>query len=181
MTDPQNMASSIVDRYRSDQNIVKRLMGMLPLYSQSLGKAEYEMADNLLRKEIADKLAGYKEHLRRAEEVFVKKNLLAQIGKTEPAASLIDRLALSIRSASYGLSGMGSGFKPGEQELQSLTNLDGALLQAAVDMEARFLEIAAAASEKPEEVEAKVSAIVTELMQYDRSFQARKSIFTGVK
>jgi len=181
MTDPQTVASTIVDRYKSDRDIVKKLLGMLPLYSSALGNHEYESADGLLRKEIADRFVTYKLILQKAEENLIKKSLIAQIGKTEPATAYTDKLALSIRSASYGLTGMGSGFKPGETELQQLTNLDAVLLQAAIDLESKYQEVQNASSEKPEDVEGKVDLLVKELQLYDKSFQTRKAIFTGIK
>lgn len=174
-------SGTIVDRYKSDRGFIKKFLEKLPLYSSALGNHEYESADLLIRKEVADKLVTYKELLRQTEENFVKKNLLTHIGKTEPAVSLIDKMAMSIRSASYGLTGIGTGFKPTDVELQALTTLDGALLTLTQEMQTKFQETLDAVKTNPDEAESRLDGIIKELQLIEKSFQERKTIFTGLK
>jgi len=175
-TDPVN---SLIGRYKSERGVIKAFMEKIPLYSQALGNFQYDNADAYIRKEISTKLLSYKNPVRDVEAQFVRKNLLNLIGKTDSLSGLLDKVALSVNSASYGLSGAGSGVKPSPDELERLAQFDYTVLKAVNDLEGKINEFSASAGQLTSDAElvTKTSEISKEVEAIDKLFKERKNVF----
>ncbi len=175
-TDP---VSSLIERYKAERGVIKAFMEKIPLYSQALSNFQYDNADAYIRKEISGKLSSYKNPVRNVEAEFVRKNLLNLIGKTDSLSNLLDRVSISVNSASYGLSGAGSGVKPSGEELERLAQYDYTVLKAVIDLENKINEFASSAIQISSEGElvTKTSEVAKEVEAIEKLFKDRKNVF----
>ncbi|MBE7410509.1 MAG: hypothetical protein L6Q54_09845 [Leptospiraceae bacterium] len=175
-SDPVN---SLIGRYKAERGVIKSFFAKIPLYSQALENFQYDNADLTIRKEISTKLQSYKNPIRDIEAQFVRKNLLNLIGKTDSLSSLLDRVAISVNSASYGLSGAGTGLKPTQEELEKLAQFDYTVLKSVNDLEDKINEYSSNVSQMTNETDItyQTSLIIKEIEAIDKLFKERKNIF----
>jgi hypothetical protein len=172
--------ASAVSGVAGFQQGTKSILEEIPIYNEAFGSAAYEKADATLRHDIAGKLLAYKELTQQAEQVFVRKNMLLFIGKTEPVQLRLDRIAMKLRAASFAIIGIGTGFKPSDAQLDELKTVDAALLQLVSEIQARLTSLREIAQKSPDTIEDTVFAISEDLDIIESSFEERTTIFRPV-
>ncbi|AOP35848.1 hypothetical protein A0128_02245 [Leptospira tipperaryensis] len=174
----QSPVKALIDRYKSEKGKVRSFMEKLPLYASGLKGTEFQNADSLLRKELASKISHLKEPMRRLEEAFVSTKKMDLIGSSEIAVVLIDKLTNAIQSAGYGLTGLGSGLKATQEELEKLAEFDFSLFKEVEGIESKVQALKVTAESSVEEVRNLVSDIRVALDGLENAFRSRKDLFT---
>ncbi|EQA44656.1 hypothetical protein LEP1GSC050_2995 [Leptospira broomii serovar Hurstbridge str. 5399] len=175
---PENSAvQGYIARYQAERGKVKAFLSKFPFYGDVLKNHQYYDADRLARNELSKRIDSLKEPLRRVEEGFVRDRRMELIGSTEILLSLIERLKNEISGSSYGLNGLGSGFKASEAELEALAEWDYSLLQHTEELYAKASSNGLNATDSAETVRDWVSKFRSELDQFDEALKKRRDVF----
>ncbi|PJZ71590.1 hypothetical protein CH373_02100 [Leptospira perolatii] len=176
-TDSLSQASAYISRFRAERGKIRSFLSKFPFYADIVKNHEYYNTDLLIRKELASRIDALKEPLRRIEEGFVRQRRLELIGSTEILLSQVDRLKNEIVGAGYGLTGIGSGFKATEKELESLADWDYSLLSHAEELKTKVNAHGLQAEDSESKVRDWVSQFRVELDQFDSALKKRKEVF----
>ncbi|TGK11448.1 hypothetical protein EHO60_03815 [Leptospira fletcheri] len=172
-----NAVQSYIDRYRTERGKMKSFLSKFPFYGDIIKNEEYYNADRLVREELSRKIGSLKEPIRRIEEGFVNDRRMDLIGSTEILLSLIERLKNEITGAGYGLTSLGSGFKPGENELTELTEWDYSLLKHSEELGEKAISNGVKSTDSVESVRNWVSDFRSELDRFAEALRARRNVF----
>ncbi|TGK07431.1 hypothetical protein EHO59_04835 [Leptospira semungkisensis] len=169
--------SSYISRFQAEKGSVKTFLSKFPFYGEILKNHQYYDADRLARAELSKRLDSLKEPIRRIEEDFVKDRRLDLIGSTEVLLSLVERLKNEIVGASYGLNGLGTGFKASESELEALAEWDYSLLHHAEELAEKCKAHSLNRESTMDAVRDWVSKFRGELDEFDSALKKRRDVF----
>ncbi|TGN20437.1 LIMLP_15305 family protein [Leptospira idonii] len=171
----QNWLQSTLDRFRSEEGPVRKFLKETSLFAEAFANQEFDKTDQLVRKEITDRLSSFKEALHKLEEGFVAKAQIQNIGKSTPAVNSLDKILMKISSAGYGLSGLGTGFKASAEELESLLKHDFGILEKLGQLELDVTQkLSTWFAENPE---AAIQNVIASLETIEKEFDSRNNIF----
>lgn len=172
-----SQVQNYIARFHEEKGKIKSFLSKFPFYGDVLKNHHYYDSDRLARAELAQKISLLKEPIRRIEEVFVRERRMDLIGSTEVLLSLIERLKNEIVGASYGLNGIGSGFKATETELESLAEWDYSLIKHAEELDGKVISHGLGSQSSVESVREWVSGFRGELDEFDAALKKRKDVF----
>lgn len=175
----QNWLQTTLERFRNEEGPVRKFLKEVSLFADAFANQEFEKTDQLVRKEIGNALTSFKEHFRKLEETFVQKAQIQNVGKTNPATTLLDKIINKVNSAGYGLSGLGQGIKANQSELESVLKHDFDILSKLGEIEKDLVEsLPNKFSENPE---AAIEYISTVFRDFEKQFEDRNNVFTKSK
>lgn len=164
-----------LERFQNEQDPVRKFLKETKLFEEALAGQEFEKTDFLIRKELGGILSSFKESFRKLEETFVQKAQIQNIGKTNSATTLLDRIIMKVTSAGYGLNGLGTGVKATSEEIEKVLNHDFSMLEAVGILQKEILEtLPANFANNPE---AAIDSVNKLLLDFETKFEARNAIF----
>ncbi|TGL63320.1 LIMLP_15305 family protein [Leptospira sarikeiensis] len=169
--------SKYVSRFQAEKGKILNFLSKFPFYGEVLKNHQYYEADRIVRNELSKKLDSLKEPLRRIEENFVRERRMDLIGSTEVLLSVLERLKNEISGASYGLNGLGTGFKATESELEALAEWDYSLNQHAEELSSKGQFPSFPPEVSVDLVRDWVSKYRGELDEFDSALKKRKDVF----
>ncbi|TGL24230.1 hypothetical protein EHQ46_03680 [Leptospira yanagawae] len=171
----QTWLKTTLERFKNEQDPVRKFLKETKLFEEALANQEFEKTDLLIRKELGGILTTFKESFRKLEEGFVQKAQIQNIGKTNPATTLLDRIIMKVTSAGYGLNGLGTGVKATSEEIEKVLNHDFSMLEKVGTLQKEILEtLPTSFANSPE---AAIEAVNKLLLDFETQFEARNSIF----
>lgn len=169
--------SQYVSRFKTEKGKILSFLSAFPFYGEVLKNHQYYEADRIARNELAKKLDSLKEPIRRIEENFVRERRMDLIGSTEVLLSIVERLKNEIIGTSYGLNGLGTGFKATESELESLAEWDYSLIHHAEELSTKVKSPNFPPEVSVDVVRNWVSSFRSELDEFDSALKSRKDVF----
>ncbi|MCW7469306.1 LIMLP_15305 family protein [Leptospira kanakyensis] len=171
----QTWLKTTLERFKNEQDPIRKFLKETKLFEEALANQEFEKTDLLVRKELGALLSTFKESFRKLEEGFVAKAQIQNIGKTNPATTLLDRIIMKVSSAGYGMNGLGTGVKATSAEIEKLLNHDFSMLEKAGVLQKEILEtLPTAFATNPE---AAIESTNKLLLDFETQFESRNSIF----
>ncbi len=116
------------DRLDRDQGTLERLVRSIPGYKGYKNRELSREADKLLRNEISAQLSQQKERLLETERRLSRGGGLLLLGDLDLAVRRLETLADTVRTATYGYSGLFDAINTREEELGAIYEHDSALL-----------------------------------------------------
>ncbi|MDF3821192.1 hypothetical protein P3G55_14890 [Leptospira sp. 96542] len=175
----QTWLQTTLERFRNEEGPVRKFLKETAIFAEAFANQEFEKTDLLVRKEIGKILTSFKEHFRKLEESFVQKAQIQNIGKTNPATTVLDRIIMKVNSAGYGLNGLGVGFKATQTELETVLKHDFGMIENLSGIEKELLtNVPQNFSENPEQTIQSVNKLLSD---FETQFEARNQIFTKTK
>ncbi|EMY62537.1 LIMLP_15305 family protein [Leptospira terpstrae] len=171
----QTWLKTTLERFKNEQDPIRKFLKETKLFEEALANQEFEKTDLLIRKELGGILNSFKESFRKLEEGFVQKAQIQNIGKTNPATTLLDRIIMKVNSAGYGLNGLGTGVKATQEEMENLLNHDFGMLTKVGDLQKEILETLPTSFATNPEVA--IEFINKLFLDFETQFEARNSIF----
>lgn len=117
------------DRIDSDQGSLERLVRRIPGYKGYKDRELSREADKLLRGEISAQLSQQKERLLDVQRRLSRGGGLLLLGDLDLAVRRLETLADTVRTATYGYSGLFDAINIREEELSAIYEHDSALLE----------------------------------------------------
>ncbi|MCW7457321.1 hypothetical protein ND856_03850 [Leptospira bandrabouensis] len=171
----QTWLKTTLERFKNEQDPIRKFLKETKLFEEALANQEYKKTDLLIRKELGGILTSFKESFRKLEEGFVAKAQIQNIGKTNPATTLLDRIIMKVGSAGYGLNGLGAGVKATAEEMEKLLNHDFSMLEKVGNLQKEILDtLPGAFVTNPE---AAIESFNKSLLDFETQFESRNSIF----
>lgn len=171
----QTWLKTTLERFKNEQDPIRKFLKETKLFEEALANQEYEKTDLLIRKELGGILNSFKESFRKLEEGFVQKAQIQNIGKTNSATTLLDRIIMKVNSAGYGLNGLGTGVKATQEEMEKLLNHDFGMLTKVGELQKEILEtLPTSFASNPE---AAIESINKLFLDFETQFESRNSIF----
>lgn len=168
-----------MDRMVRTQNPVEELLLKIPGFRGYLDKEARRESDKLHRDYLAKKLDEAKRHVTRVKSELVDEGKILQLEKLDRLVDRLDGSISRIRYADRGYSGFFDAVKMDDEALQTLHQLDLALVEqvTAVEVAIRRLDADLADPELKDAVKG-VGAAIESL---DTRFAERDDVVSGVK
>ena len=120
--------SDLFEKVTGDQDFFKKIASKIPGFGGYIERQNRRAADKLLRETVADRFEELWKRVSSLQTDFISQGEILYVDDLEKAAIKLRTFIDKIRRASYGYSGFFDSTKVNEEELASVYEYDGALL-----------------------------------------------------
>ncbi len=165
-----------------DRGIISKIQTFVPGFRGYRIKEDLRAADNMLRLQLAQRLATVRKDAESCRSVMAAGNSLEHLERLGVVINRFKTVEQEVGHAAQGYSGISAKVKVGEAELNKLYEYDYSLLSWLTDMAAdvRKLKAAAGANDKAA-VKEGVEALAARIEAFEASFKDRMTAITGME
>jgi hypothetical protein len=165
-----------------DRGIISRIQTFVPGFRGYRIKEDLRAADNMLRMQMAEKLASIRRDAEGCRSVMAANGSLDHLEKLGVLINRFKTVEQEVGHAAQGYSGISAKVKMGEAELNKLYEYDYSLVSSLADMaaEAQKLKIAVNSDNKSS-IKENISAMAARIEAFEATFKNRMTIVTGME
>jgi len=157
---------------------LERLISHIPGYHGYKEKENRRAADKLLRDLLFSELDEQRRRLAELQRQMLDSGGLLLIDDVDRAVTKVQKLADTVRTASYGYAGLFDAVKVKEDELDALYAFDENMLSALADIKVAIDELAAAI-ETSGDMKAAIANVVAAAEAANARWRERANVITG--
>ena len=157
---------------------LERLISHIPGYHGYKEKENRRAADKLLRDLLFSELDEQRRRLAELQRQMLDSGGLLLIDDVDRAVTKVQKLADTVRTASYGYAGLFDAVKVKEDELDALYAFDENMLSALADIKVAIDELAAAI-ETSGDMKAAIANVVAAAESANARWRERANVITG--
>ena len=148
------------------RNVVQRIAEMIPGFSGYLEKERRRDVDQMQRNFCGDKLSSQKSVIKRVLNDVISGGDIDGITPFEKIMNRIDTVALKIKNADRGYSGLFDTIKVGDDQLAKVYEFDLSLAEAVTEVANKVATLNAGAKDKALETVREISSLVDKVEEY---------------
>ena len=165
-----------------DRGIISRIQTYIPGFSGYRAKEDIRAADNMLRMQMADKLASVRRSIEVCRSDMAANGSLDYLERLGALISRFKTIEQEVGHAAQGYSGISAKVKVGEAELNKLYDYDYSLVSALADLAADSLKLKAAVnSNSAASIKENIDAMGARLDTFEATFKNRMMTVTGME
>lgn len=164
-----------------DRGILARIQSAIPGFSGYRANEDLRAADNMLRLQLADRLAAIRKELETCRAVLTENMFLGNLDRIGTLISKIKAIEGEVRHAGQGYSGISAKVRVGETELNNLYEYDSGLLTSLADMSGEAFKLKALAKASPPELNDGIDKLKDSLDSFETTFNRRMMVITGTE
>jgi hypothetical protein len=157
---------------------LEKLISKIPGYHGYKEKENRRAADKLLREQLAGQLDGQRRQLAELQRDLLEGGGLLFVDDLERAVTKVQKLADSIRTASYGYAGLFDAVKVKEEELDALYAFDEDMLNQVSAIQGAIDALAEAIGASGD-VKGAIRSVVSAAEEANITWKNRASAITG--
>jgi len=157
---------------------LEKLISKIPGYHGYKEKENRRAADKLLREQLAGQLDGQRRQLAELQRDLLEGGGLLFVDDLERAVTKVQKLADSIRTASYGYAGLFDAVRVKEEELDALYAFDEDMLNHVSTIQGAIDALAAAIGASGD-VKGAIRSLVSAAEEANITWKNRASAITG--
>jgi hypothetical protein len=165
-----------------DRGIISRIQTFVPGFRGYRIKEDLRAADNMLRMQIAEKLASIRRDAEGCRSVMAANGSLDHLEKLGVLINRFKTVEQEVGHAAQGYSGISAKSKIGDVELNKLYEYDYSLISSLADMaaEAQKLKIAVNSDNKSS-IKENISAMAARIEAFEATFKNRMTAVTSME
>lgn len=165
-----------------DRGIISRIQTFIPGFSGYRAKEDLRAADNMLRMQLAEKMAAVRREAESCRSVMAANGSLDHLEKLGALINRFKKVEQEIGHAAQGYSGVSAKTKVGEPELNRLYEYDYSLASSLADMAAEAQKLKAAVnSDNKALIRENIEAMASKIETFEAAFRRRMAIVTGME
>ena len=169
---------SFMQNVEDSRGALERLIAHIPGYHGYKEKENRRAADKLLREFLFGELDGQRRRLAELQRQMLDGGGLLLMDDVDRAVTKVQKLADTIRTASYGYAGLFDAVKVKEDELDSLYVFDENMLMSISDINVAIDELAVAV-ENSGELKPAIQNVVAAAEAANGRWREREHVVTG--
>lgn len=166
----------ILDRARGDQNVLERLMNVIPGFKGYREKELRRDTDKILREFLAGRLDLGKKGLDQVAANATRAKTLDVINDVETARKRLDKVAQKIRYADRGYAGLFDRVKIDEAVLARVHAFDASLVDAV-----ESIRNSASTAGSAQDPRSAMQAVIAEIDALEARLTEREAILAGIR
>jgi hypothetical protein len=174
--------ADIRERVVEDRGLFTKIQAMIPGFSGYRAAEDIRAADNMLRIQVADRLAASRKGVEECRAILADNLSLDNMDRVGTLLGRLKAVEGEIRHAEHGYSGVSAKLKVGEAQLNRLYEYDFMLLTAigGIDGEIPALKAAAVADDQPG-VKTGIAKVNARLVDMEGAFKNRMNVITNTE
>jgi hypothetical protein len=165
-----------------DRGIISRIQTFIPGFSGYRAKEDLRAADNMLRMQLAEKMAVVRREAESCRSVMAANGSLDHLEKLGVLINRFKKIEQEVSHAAQGYSGVSAKVKVGDAELNQLYEYDFSLASSLSDMAAEALKLKAAVdSDNKASIKQSIEAMASRVETFEAAFKRRMAIVTGME
>ncbi len=168
------------DKVVQDRGIIAQIQRYIPGFSGYRAKEDLRAADNMLRLQLADRLAAVRADVEACRAAMVEDGQIESLDRVGTIINKFKAVETEIRHAGQGYSGISAKVRVGEAELGRLYEYDLGLASAIAAMGADAAKLKALAPGSAEQKDG-LAKLGTALDGVGATFRKRMQVITGTE
>ena len=165
-----------------NRGMISRIQTYIPGFSGYRAKEDLRAADNMLRMQVAEKLAVIRRDIEGFRSVMAANNSLDYLEKLGTLINRFKMVEQEVGHAAQGYSGISAKVQVGVTELNKLYDYDFSLVSSLADMASDSLKLKTAVnSDNKALIKENVDAMGTRLDLFEATFRNRMTAITGME
>jgi hypothetical protein len=165
-----------------DRGIISRIQKFVPGFRGYRIKEDLRAADNMLRMQMAEKLASIRRDAEGCRSVMAANNSLEYLERLGVLLNRFKTVEQEVGHAAQGYSGISAKTKVGEAELNKLYEYDYSLVSSLADMAADAQKLKAAVnSDNKASIKENVEALAARIEAFEATFKQRMIVVTSME
>jgi soluble cytochrome b562 len=163
-----------------DRGIIAQIQRYIPGFSGYRAKDDLRAADNMLRIQLADRLAAVREDVEASRAAMVDNGQIEGLDRVGALINKLKSVEGEMRHAAQGYSGISAKTRTGEPELNKLYEYDLGLATSIAAMGAEAEKLKAMAPNSPDKKDG-LAKLGTALNEVEATFRKRMMVVTGTE
>ena len=181
LKEEENMAD-LREKIVEDRGIISRIQTIIPGFSGYRAKEDLRAADNMLRMQLAERLAATRREVEGCRSVMASNYSLEHMEKIGVLINRFKAVEQEVSHAAQGYSGISAKTRVGEAELNKLYEYDYSLASSVAEMAADAQKLkAAAGSDNKASIKENIEAMAARLDAFEATFRRRMTVVTGTE
>jgi hypothetical protein len=181
LKEEENMAD-LREKIVEDRGIISRIQTIIPGFSGYRAKEDLRAADNMLRMQLAERLAATRREVEGCRSVMASNYSLEHMEKVGVLINRFKAVEQEVSHAAQGYSGISAKTRVGEAELNKLYEYDYSLASSVAEMAADAQKLkAAAGSDNKASIKENIEAMAARLDAFEATFRRRMTVVTGTE
>jgi hypothetical protein len=165
-----------------DRGIISRIQTFVPGFRGYRIKEDLRAADNMLRMQLAEKLASVRRDSEGCRSVMAANGSLESMERLGVLINRFKTVEQEVGHAAQGYSGISAKTKVGEAELNKLYEYDYSLVSSLADMAADAKKLKAAVdSDNKALIKENIAAMAARIEAFEATFKSRMTAVTGME
>lgn len=165
-----------------DRGIISRIQTFVPGFSGYRAKEDLRAADNMLRMQLAEKLALIRRDIEGCRSVMAANNSMEYLERLGALIGRFKTVEHEVGHAAQGYSGISAKVKVGEAELNKLYDHDYSLASSLAEMAADALKLKSAVnSDNKASIKEYIDAMSARIETFEATFRKRMTVITGME
>jgi hypothetical protein len=165
-----------------DRGIISRIQTFIPGFSGYRTKEDLRAADNMLRMQMAEKLASIRSDAESCRSVMAANYSLEHLERLGMLVNRFKAVEQEVSHAAQGYSGISAKTKVGDVELNKLYEYDYSLVSSLADMAADAQKLKAAVStDNKASIKENIEALAARIEAFEAVFKKRMAAVTGME
>lgn len=165
-----------------DRGMISRIQTLVPGFSGYRAKEDLRAADNMLRMQLAEKLALIRRDIEGCRSVMAANFSMEYLEKLGALIGRFKTVEQEVGHAAQGYSGISAKVKIGEAELNKLYDHDYSLVSSLADMAADALKLKSAVNtDNKASIKENIDAMSARIETFEATFKNRMTVITGME
>ncbi len=165
-----------------DRGIISKIQAFVPGFRGYRIKEDLRAADNMLRIQLAEKLASIRREAEGCRSMMAANGSLEYLERLGVLINRFKTVEQEVGHAAQGYSGISAKTKIGEAELNKLYEYDYSLASSLADMAADAKKLKAAAdSDNKASIKENIGAMASKIETFEATFKNRMTAITGME
>lgn len=170
------------EKVAEDRGMIAKIQSVIPGFSGYRAREDIRAADNMLRMQLADRLAGARAGVEACRAVLADNLSLDHMDRIGVLINKFRALEGEVRHAEQGYSGIAAKIQVGEAELNRLYEFDYAQIAAILAVENEIPALRAAVdADDGAAIKNAASKILAQLTVFGEAFKKRMTVITGTE
>lgn len=170
------------EKVKEDRGIISRIQTFIPGFSGYRTKEDLRAADDMLRMQLAERLASIRRDVEACRSVMAANNSLEHLERLGALINRFKTVEQEVGHAAQGYSGISAKIKIGEVELNKLYDHDFSLVSSLADMSADSLKLKAAVdADNKASIKENIGSLAARTEAFEATFKQRITIVTGME
>lgn len=164
-----------------DRSIIAKIQSVIPGFSGYRAGEDLRAADNMLRIQVADKLASIRDDFEGTRSILLDNGQLEGLDKVGTLVSKFKTVEGEIRHAAQGYSGIDARIKIGEAQLNKLYEFDLSMATLLTDLSAEVAKIKSLAATGGLDYKQALASLAIKLDGLQGTNKRRMAYMTGTE
>jgi hypothetical protein len=170
------------EKVAEDRGIISKIQMFVPGFHGYRVKEDLRAADNMLRMQIAERLASIRKDGEGCRSVMAANGSLEHLERLGALIARFKTVEQEVAHAAQGYSGISAKTKVGDVELNKLYDYDYALVSSLADMAADAQKLKAAAnSDNKASIRENIDAMAARIDTFEATFKNRMTSVTDME